>query len=113
MLYSIDIDYRAINEKIVHEKLKLFFPNEIINELDYYNEFDYTNEDNSLFIELNSRRCGFNEYNDTMSNISKLNKCKRLTRCKSKSINIYFIFTLITMIYITGNTIILMIYDTL
>ena len=37
--------------------------------------FDYATQENTLFIELKSRRCGFNEYNVTMLNILKLNKC--------------------------------------
>ena len=61
MLHNIDVDYGRENEIRIHAKLKLFF--------------DYTIQDNTLFIELKSRRCGFNEYNVTMLNISKLNKC--------------------------------------
>ena len=61
MLHNIDVDYGRENKIRLHAKLKLFF--------------DYTIQDNTLFIELKSRRCGFNEYNVTMLNISKLNKC--------------------------------------
>ena len=79
MLYNIDIDYGRENEIIVFQKLKSFFGNEKMKELDFYHEFDYSNSDESIFCELKSRRCNFNEYNDTMLNVSKLNKCKRLT----------------------------------
>ena len=34
MMYSIDIDYGAINKKLVFQKIILFFPNDIIKELD-------------------------------------------------------------------------------
>ena len=44
MLYNIDIDYGRENEIIVFQKLKSFFSNEKMKELDYYHEFDYTNE---------------------------------------------------------------------
>ena len=93
MNYEIDIDYERKNEIIIFEKLKLFFSNEKMRELDYYHEFNYTNEDESILCELKSRRCTFNEYNDTMLNVSKLNKCKRLIRNKNKlKIEIYFFF---------------------
>ena len=61
MLHNIGVDYGRENEIRIHAKLKLFF--------------DYAIQDNTLFIELKSRRCGFNEYNVKMLNISKLNKC--------------------------------------
>ena len=44
MMYSIDINYGRDNEKVVYTKLISFFPNEIIKELDYCNEFDYSNQ---------------------------------------------------------------------
>ena len=92
MLYNIDIDYGRQNEIIIFQKLKLFFNNHILSELDFYNDFDYKNEDSSLLIELKSRRCKFETYNDTMINISKLNKCKRYTRNKTIKMEIYFFF---------------------
>ena len=92
MLYNIDIDYGRENEKIVFQKIKSFFGNEKMKELDYYHEFDYTNEYGTILCELKSRRCNFNEYNDTMLNVSKLNKCKRIIKNKSKKIVIYFFF---------------------
>ena len=58
----------------------------------FYHEFDYSNSDDSIFCELKCRRCNFNEYNDTMLNVSKLNKCKRLIKNKNKKIEIYFFF---------------------
>ena len=92
MLYNIDIDYGRENEIIIFDKLKLFFNDANLKELDFYHEFDYSNSDESIFCELKSRRCNFNEYNDTMLNVSKLNKCKRLIRNKNKKIEIYFFF---------------------
>ena len=82
MEYSIDIDYGRKNELLVYSLLKLFFPNDKIKELGYYDEFDYSNEDGSILCELKSRRCTYNEYNDIMLNCSKLNKCKRLIKNK-------------------------------
>ena len=92
MLYNIDIDYGRENEIIVFQKLKNFFNDSNLKELSYYDEFDYTNEDGTILCELKSRRCTYNEYNDTMLNVSKLNKCKRLIKNKSKKIEIYFFF---------------------
>ena len=92
MLYNIDIDYGRENEIIIFQKLKFFFNDSNLKELSYYDEFDYTNEYGTILCELKSRRCNFNEYNDTMLNVSKLNKCKRLIKNKSKKINIYFFF---------------------
>ena len=92
MLYNIDIDYGRQNEIIIFDKLKLFFNDANLKELDFYHEFDYSNSAESIFCELKSRRCNFNEYNDTMLNVSKLNKCKRLIKNKNKKIEIYFFF---------------------
>ena len=91
MYYDIDVDYGRQNEIIIFEKIKLFF-NEKMKELDYYHEFDYTNEDGTILCELKSRRCSFNEYNDTMLNCSKLNKCKRIVRNKNNKVQIYIFF---------------------
>ena len=57
------------------------------NDRDYYDEFDYSNEDGSILCKLKSRRCTYNEYNDTMLNCSKLNKCNQ-TRMREKRIKI-------------------------
>ena len=92
MEYSIDIDYGKKNEVIVHNLLTNFFPNEKIKKLGYYDEFDYTNHDGSILCELKSRRCSYNEYNDTMINCSKLNKCKRMSKNKQKKTDVYFFF---------------------
>ena len=92
MLYNIDIDYGRQNEVIIFAKLKKFFNDSNLKELSYYDEFDYTNENGTILCELKSRRCNFKEYNDTMLNVSKLNKCKRLIKNKSKKIEIYFFF---------------------
>ena len=92
MLYNIDIDYGKENEIIVHNLLNIFFPTEKIKKLGYYDEFDYSNEDSSILCELKSRRCSYNEYNDTMINCSKLNKCKRMSKNKQKKTDVYFFF---------------------
>ena len=92
MLYDIDINYGRESEILVLSKIKKFFNDDKFKELDYYHEFDYTNEDGTILCELKSRRCNYNEYNDTMLNVSKLNKCKRLIRNKNKKIKIFFFF---------------------
>ena len=92
MLYHIDIDYGRINELIIFDKLKIFFKDHTLSELDYYNDFDYKNTDSTLLIELKSRRCEYETYTDTMINISKLNKCKRYSRNKKIKMEIYFFF---------------------
>ena len=91
MLYQIDIDYGLQNEKICFEKIQNFF-NEKIQKLDYYNNFDFSNLDNTIMIELKSRRCKIVDYDDTMINISKINVAKRLAKNKHKKIEIYFFF---------------------
>ena len=57
MLYSLDVDYGLENEKICFDKIEKFF-NHKLNKLDYYNEFDFTNSDNTIMIELKSRKIG-------------------------------------------------------
>ena len=91
MLYQIDIDYGLKNETECFNKIQKFF-NEPIEKLDYYNNFDFSNLDNSIMIELKSRRCKITEYNDTMISISKINKAKKLIKNKDKKIQIYFFF---------------------
>ena len=91
MLYQIDVDYGLENERICQSKIENFF-NEKLNKLDYYNDFDFSNSDNTIMIELKSRRCSINEYNDTMLSISKINKAKKLSKNKNKNIQIYFFF---------------------
>ena len=91
MLYQIDIDYGLENEKICQIKIEQYF-NQKLNKLDYYNDFDFTNNDNNLLIELKSRRCKISDYSDTMISISKINKAKKLIKNKNKKIDIYFFF---------------------
>ena len=90
MLYQIDVDYGLQNELICQSKIENFF-NEKLNKLDYYNDFDFTNN-NNLLIELKSRRCKITDYSDTMISISKINKAKKLIKNKDKKIVIYFFF---------------------
>ena len=78
MLYQIDIDYGLKNETECFEKIQNFF-NEKIEKLDYYNHFDFSNSDNTIMIELKSRRCKIDDYADTMINISKINVAKKLS----------------------------------
>ena len=91
MLYQIDVDYGLENEKICQSKIEQFF-NQKLNKLDYYNDFDFTNNNNNLLIELKSRRCKITDYSDTMISISKINKAKKLIKNKDKKIEIYFFF---------------------
>ena len=84
MLYQIDVDYGLQNELICQSKIENFF-NQKLQKLDYYNDFDFTNN-NNLLIELKSRRCKIIDYSDTMISISKINKAKKLI--KNKNINI-------------------------
>ena len=91
MLYQIDVNYGLENEKICFEKIQNFFNNEKLEKLDYYNDFDFTNN-NNLLIELKSRRCTINEYNDTMISISKINKAKKIIKNKNTKFDVYFFF---------------------
>ena len=92
MLYQIDVDYGLENEKICYEKIQKYFKNDKIKKLDYYNNFDFSNSDNTIMIELKSRRCKITDYSDTMISISKINKAKKLIKNKNKNIQIYFFF---------------------
>ena len=91
MLYELDIDYGLENEKICFQKIEKFF-NQKLEKLNYYNDFDFTNDNNSILIELKSRRCKIGEYNDTMISQSKINKAKKIIKNKSKKTDIYFFF---------------------
>ena len=92
MLYQIDVDYGLENERNCQIKIEQFF-NQKLNKLDYYNDFDFTNDNNNLLIELKSRRCKITDYSDTMISISKINKAKRILKNKSiNNVEIYFFF---------------------
>ena len=91
MLYQIDVDYGFENEKICQIKIEQYF-NQKLNKLDYYNDFDFTNNNNNLLIELKSRRCKITDYSDTMISISKINKAKKIIKNKNTNIDIYFFF---------------------
>ena len=91
MLYQIDVDYGLENERICQIKIEHFF-NQKLNKLDYYNDYDFTNDNNNLLIELKSRRCKITDYSDTMISISKINKAKKLVKNKDKKFEIYFFF---------------------
>ena len=90
MLYQIDVDYGLENERICQSKIENFF-NQKLEKLNYYNDFDFTNN-NNLLIELKSRRCKISDYSDTMISISKINKAKKLVKNKDKKFEIYFFF---------------------
>ena len=53
MLYKIDIDYGLENEILCKNKIEKFF-NQKLNKLDYYNDFDFTNNNNLLFVKSKS-----------------------------------------------------------
>ena len=91
MSYELDIDYGLKNEILNIDKIQKFFDENIIK-LDYYNEFDFTNSDGSILIELKSRRCSIFDYNDTMISVSKINKSKKIIKNKAKKIEIYYFF---------------------
>ena len=90
MLYQIDVDYGLQNELICQSKIEQFF-NQKLNKLDYYNDFDFTNN-NNLLIELKSRRCKITDYSDTMISISKINKSKKIIKNKNNNVEIYYFF---------------------
>ena len=91
MLYELDIDYGLQNEKICINKIEKYFDQKLFK-LDYYNDYDFTNNDNSILIELKSRRCKKTNYNDTTIPVSKINKSKKIIKNKVKKIEIYFFF---------------------
>ena len=104
MLYELDIDYGLKNEIINIDRIQKFFDEKIMK-LDYYNEFDFTNVEGTLLLELKSRRCKLTDYNDTMISVSKLNKSKKLIKNKVKKIEIYYFF------YYTNNDLYYWKYD--
>ena len=53
MLYQIDVDYGLENEKICQNKIEQYF-NQKLNKLDYYNDFDFTNNKLLLFVKSKS-----------------------------------------------------------
>ena len=55
MLYELDIDYGLKNENMCFEKIERYF-NEKLVKLDYYNDFDFTNNDNSILIRFSCRK---------------------------------------------------------
>ena len=81
MLYEPDVDYGRKNELLNFKKIETFFDQKI-KELDYYNDFDFSNEDGTILIELKSRRCNLTDYNDTIVSLTKFNKSKKISKTK-------------------------------
>ena len=77
MNYEIDVDYGAKCEKIVIIKLQNHFNNKL-TKLDYYDNFDFIDEKQDIYIELKSRRCKIDTYKTTMIGMNKLNMSKIL-----------------------------------
>ena len=74
---------------------KFFNDDTLVRDIDRYAIFDYTNNKN-LYIELKTRTCKHNTYNDTMINIIKINKSKKLFKNGNQ---IYFCFQFIDGLY--------------
>ena len=91
MNYEIDKNYGDECEKIVIIKLQIFF-NNTLTKLDYYDNFDFIDDKQEIYIELKSRRCKINTYDTTMVGMNKINIAKILTR-KKKNVYSYFYFT--------------------
>ena len=91
MNYEIDKNYGDECEKIVIVKLQNFF-NNTLTKLDYYDNFDFIDDKQEIYIELKSRRCKINTYDTTMVGMNKINIAKILTR-KKKNVYSYFYFT--------------------
>ena len=106
MNYEIDVNYGDRCEKIVIDKLQLFFNNSL-TKLDYYDTFDFIDDKKDIYIELKSRRCKIDTYDTTMVGMNKINISKILTRKKKKII--YFFQSvngLVNKSFITSNLII-------
>ena len=91
MNYEIDINYGDRCEKIVIEKLQNFFNNKL-TKLDYYNNFDFIDDKQEIYIELKSRRCKIDTYDTSMVGMNKINMAKIMTR-KKKDVYFCFYFT--------------------
>ena len=74
--------------------LKKYFNDDTIIRTNKYDNFDYTNN-NNILIELKTRTNTKDKYEDTMINIAKVNKCKKL----SKTNEIYFMFKFTDGVY--------------
>ena len=88
MLYEIDANCGDKCEKIVIIKLQTYFNNKL-TKLDYYDNFDFIDDKQEIYIELKSRRCKIDIYNTAMVGMNKINMAKILSRKKK---NVYFCF---------------------
>ena len=93
--FIIDFNKGTQSEIDILPKLKIHFLDETIERsLDRYAIFDYTNN-KDLLIELKTRNCEYEKYDETMINVIKINKSKKL----SKTHNIYFLFLFTNGLY--------------
>ena len=69
MLYQIDADYEEQAEKKSIIQLQEFFKFPFIK-LDYYDTFDFYYEQQELYIQLKSRRCKIDTYDNGGNELS-------------------------------------------
>ena len=91
MLYEIDVHYGEKCEKIMIIKLQEHF-NDKLTKVRYYDNFDFIDDKQEIYIELRSRRCKIDTYDTTMVGINKINMAKILRR-KEKHMYFFFYFT--------------------
>ena len=90
----VDFNLGESSELSLLPVLKKYFNDDNIIRTNRYDTFDYTNN-NNILIELKTRTNTKDKYEDTMINIAKVNKCKKL----SKTNEIYFMFKFIDGVY--------------
>ena len=90
----VDFNFGESSEISLLPVLKKYFNDDTIIRTNKYDNFDYTNN-NNILIELKTRTNALNKYEDTMINIAKVNKCKKL----SKTNEIYFMFKFTDGVY--------------
>ena len=72
-------------------KLQNYFNNKL-TKLDHYDNFDFIDDKQEIYIELKSRRCKINTYKTTIIGVNKVNIAKILNR-KKKNVSFCFYFT--------------------
>ena len=90
-MFKKDYTFGIKKEVELLPKIKLFFNDETITQLDRLNVFDYKGD--NKYIELKSRNCNYNKYPTTMIGYNKIKKALELNE------DIYFIFNFTDGIY--------------
>jgi hypothetical protein len=93
MSQNSDLQMGELNENKNIDDLSSFFKTIFIKDKNKYAIIDWSNQSNTIYLELKSRRLNHNDYPTTIIGINKINYCKDPTK------TYYFAFSFLDGLY--------------